>query len=175
MTKGSDIGLIGLAVMGKNLVLNMRDHGFSVSVYNRSQEKTREFLEDPEVLGSSIQGFYSLQEFVSSLERPRKILLMIKSGDPVDHTINALLPFLEEGDIIIDGGNSYFLDSERRFKELKSKQIFLLEQVFPEVKKGLVTVLQLCLGEISGLGNLSNLYFFLLLLNRKMGSRVVLG
>ncbi|WP_213318428.1 decarboxylating NADP(+)-dependent phosphogluconate dehydrogenase [Chlamydiifrater volucris] len=126
MTKGSDIGLIGLAVMGKNLVLNMRDHGFSVSVYNRSQEKTREFLEDPEVLGSSIQGFYSLQEFVSSLERPRKILLMIKSGDPVDHTINALLPFLEEGDIIIDGGNSYFLDSERRFKELKSKQIFFV-------------------------------------------------
>ncbi|WP_213357787.1 decarboxylating NADP(+)-dependent phosphogluconate dehydrogenase [Chlamydiifrater phoenicopteri] len=126
MTKGSDIGLIGLAVMGKNLVLNMRDHGFSVSVYNRSQEKTQEFLQEPEVLGSTIRGFYSLQDFISSLERPRKVLLMIKSGDPVDRTIDAMLPFLEKGDIIIDGGNSYFLDSERRYKYLQDKGILFV-------------------------------------------------
>ncbi|ANH79099.1 decarboxylating NADP(+)-dependent phosphogluconate dehydrogenase [Candidatus Chlamydia sanziniae] len=121
----TDIGLIGLAVMGKNLVLNMRDHGFSVSVYNRTLEKMRTFLaehsEDKKLL-----GFESLETFVQSLKRPRKVMLMIQAGHPIDELIQHLLPLLEPGDVIIDGGNSYFKDSERRCTELKEKGILFL-------------------------------------------------
>ncbi|AAD18504.1 phosphogluconate dehydrogenase [Chlamydia pneumoniae TW-183] len=121
----TNIGLIGLAVMGKNLVLNMIDHGFSVSVYNRTPEKTRDFLKEyPN--HRELVGFESLEDFVNSLERPRKIMLMIQAGKPVDQSIHALLPFLEPGDVIIDGGNSYFKDSERRCKELQEKGILFL-------------------------------------------------
>ncbi|AAF39196.1 phosphogluconate dehydrogenase (NADP(+)-dependent, decarboxylating) [Chlamydia muridarum str. Nigg] len=121
----ADIGLIGLAVMGKNLVLNMIDHGFAVSVYNRSPEKTEEFLKEHGE-NISLQGFTAIEEFVQSLKRPRKIMIMIKAGAPVDEMISSLLPFLEEGDILIDGGNSYYLDSERRYIDLKKKGILFV-------------------------------------------------
>ncbi|AUH45713.1 6-phosphogluconate dehydrogenase, decarboxylating [Chlamydia psittaci RD1] len=122
---GADIGLIGLAVMGKNLVLNMIDHGFSVSVYNRSPEKTREFLQEHSQ-SPELQGHEKLESFVRSLKRPRKIMLMIKAGTPVDQSIDSLLPYLEAGDIIIDGGNSYYKDSERRCRDLKEKGILFI-------------------------------------------------
>ncbi|MFC0298952.1 NADP-dependent phosphogluconate dehydrogenase [Geobacillus jurassicus] len=110
------IGVIGLAVMGKNLALNIESKGYSVAVYNRSREKTDEFLQ--EAKGKNIVGTYSIEEFVSALEKPRKILLMVKAGAPTDATIEQLKPHLEKGDILIDGGNTYFKDTQRRNKEL---------------------------------------------------------
>ncbi|WP_348663982.1 decarboxylating NADP(+)-dependent phosphogluconate dehydrogenase [Chlamydia vaughanii] len=125
MAEQADIGLIGLAVMGKNLVLNMIDHGFSVSVYNRSPEKTREFLQEHSER-AGLQGHENLEAFIRSLKRPRKVMLMIKAGAPVDQNIEALLPLLEAGDIIIDGGNSYYQDTERRYQQLKEKGILFV-------------------------------------------------
>ncbi|MCX8047495.1 MAG: NADP-dependent phosphogluconate dehydrogenase [Anoxybacillus gonensis] len=110
------IGVIGLAVMGKNLALNIESRGYSVAVYNRSREKTDEFLKEAE--GKNIVGTYSIEEFVNALEKPRKILLMVKAGAATDATIEQLKPYLEKGDIVIDGGNTYFKDSQRRNKEL---------------------------------------------------------
>mgnify|MGYP001226706098 FL=1 len=110
------IGVIGLAVMGKNLALNIESKGYSVAVYNRSREKTDEFLK--EAKGKNIVGTYSIEEFVNALEKPRKILLMVKAGAPTDATIEQLKPHLEKGDILIDGGNTYFKDTQRRNKEL---------------------------------------------------------
>ncbi|GAB6089714.1 decarboxylating NADP(+)-dependent phosphogluconate dehydrogenase [Spirochaeta dissipatitropha] len=121
----ADIALIGLAVMGQNLVLNMSDHGYTVAVYNRSPEKTRDFMKDS-AEGRSIQAAYSIEELVSQLKRPRKIMLMVKAGNVVDIFIDKLLPFLEEGDIIIDGGNSHFPDSSRRTAFLKEKGILFV-------------------------------------------------
>ena len=123
--KTYDIGLIGLAVMGQNLVLNMSDHGFSVVVYNRTLEKTEEFLKD-RAAGRDISGASSLEDFVAQLARPRKIMLMIKSGQPVDQTIDALIPLLEKGDVIIDGGNSFFQDTVRRYHHLREKGIHFI-------------------------------------------------
>ncbi|MGI9666635.1 MAG: NAD(P)-binding domain-containing protein, partial [Acidimicrobiia bacterium] len=113
----SNIGVIGLAVMGQNLVLNMADNGWNVSVFNRTPNKTEEFLEGP-AAASSVLGFYDIESFVQSLERPRRVMLMIKAGHPVDTQIEALLPLLESGDVVIDGGNSLYTDSERRCNEL---------------------------------------------------------
>ncbi|WP_226085294.1 NADP-dependent phosphogluconate dehydrogenase [Mesobacillus sp. S13] len=110
------IGVIGLAVMGKNLAMNIESRGYSVSVYNRSREKTDEMLE--ETKGKKVVGTYSIEEFVQSLEKPRKILLMVKAGAATDATIDQLKPHLEKGDIIIDGGNTYFADTQRRNQEL---------------------------------------------------------
>ncbi|GAM16355.1 NADP-dependent phosphogluconate dehydrogenase [Mesobacillus selenatarsenatis] len=110
------IGVIGLAVMGKNLAMNIESRGYSVSVYNRSREKTDEMLE--ETKGKNIVGTFTIEEFVQSLEKPRKILLMVKAGAATDATIEQLKPHLEKGDIIIDGGNTYFADTQRRNKEL---------------------------------------------------------
>ena len=110
------IGVIGLAVMGKNLALNIESRGYSVAVYNRSREKTDEFLQ--EAKGKNIVGTYSIEEFVNALEKPRKILLMVKAGAATDATIEQLKPYLEKGDIVIDGGNTYFKDTQRRNKEL---------------------------------------------------------
>ncbi|WP_415816170.1 NADP-dependent phosphogluconate dehydrogenase [Mesobacillus thioparans] len=110
------IGVIGLAVMGKNLAMNIESRGYSVSVYNRSREKTDEMLAETE--GKNIYGTFSIEEFVQSLEKPRKILLMVKAGAATDATIEQLKPHLEKGDIIIDGGNTYFADTQRRNKEL---------------------------------------------------------
>ncbi|MBB6733708.1 NADP-dependent phosphogluconate dehydrogenase [Cohnella zeiphila] len=113
------IGVVGLAVMGKNLAMNIESKGFSVSVYNRSPEKTNELLE--EAKGRNFVGTFSVEEFVQSLETPRKILIMVKAGGPTDDTINQLVPYLDEGDILIDGGNAYFPDTQRRNRELQAK------------------------------------------------------
>ncbi|MBG9915632.1 NADP-dependent phosphogluconate dehydrogenase [Bacillus sonorensis] len=118
------IGVVGLAVMGKNLALNIESRGFSVSVYNRSSEKTEEFLKEAE--GKNVVGTYSIEEFVASLEKPRKILLMVKAGTPTDATIQSLLPHLEKGDILIDGGNTYYKDTQRRNRELAESGIHFI-------------------------------------------------
>ncbi len=120
-----DIGLIGLAVMGQNLVLNMEDHGFCVAVFNRTAERTREFMEQ-RAQGRRIVAAYELEEFVAALRRPRIVMLMVKAGWPVDAFIEKLVPLLEPGDIIIDGGNSFFKDTERRAQELAEKGIHFL-------------------------------------------------
>lgn len=118
----ADIGLIGLAVMGQNLVLNMNDHGYTVAVYNRTVTKVDEFIEGP-AKGTKVIGTHSIKELISKLKRPRRVMLMVKAGEPVDEFINQCLPYLEKGDIIIDGGNSLFTDTNRRCKELNSKGI----------------------------------------------------
>lgn len=116
MDKGFDIGLVGLSVMGRSLALNMADHGFRVAGYNRSPEVTDRVLkEHPH---KNLTGFYSLEALVSALERPRKVLLMIRAGAAVDGVLDRLLPLLEPGDIVMDGGNSYFADTDRRAKKL---------------------------------------------------------
>lgn len=113
------IGVIGLAVMGKNLALNMESKGFSVALYNRSPEKTNELLVEAE--GKNVVGTFSLEQFVQSLETPRKILIMVKAGQATDDTIDQLVPYLDQGDILIDGGNAYFPDTQRRNKDLQAK------------------------------------------------------
>ncbi|MCY8484505.1 phosphogluconate dehydrogenase (NADP(+)-dependent, decarboxylating) [Bacillus atrophaeus] len=118
------IGVIGLAVMGKNLALNIESRGFSVSVYNRSSSKTEEFLQEAQ--GKNVVGTYSIEEFVQSLEAPRKILLMVKAGAATDATIQSLLPHLEKDDILIDGGNTYYKDTQRRNKELAESGIHFI-------------------------------------------------
>jgi len=115
-----ELGLIGLAVMGQNLVLNMADHGFRVAVYNRTTAKVDEFLQKA-ARGRKIAGAYSLEELVSLLQHPRRVMLMVKAGPPVDDFIRALLPLLEPGDIIIDGGNSNFEDTIRRTAEVEAQ------------------------------------------------------
>jgi len=120
-----DIGLIGLAVMGQNLVLNMNDHGFKVAVFNRTVEKVDAFLAN-EAKGTKVVGAHSIEELTGLLKRPRRVMLMIKAGDTVDKMIEQLLPHLEKGDIIIDGGNSLFTDTNRRTKELAAKGILFI-------------------------------------------------
>jgi len=114
-----DIGLIGLAVMGQNLALNIRDKGFSIAVFNRSPEKTHSFIEQ----NQGVIGCFNIEEFVKQLKKPRKIIMMVKAGKAVDELIEQLLPHLEENDILIDGGNSFFLETERRIKYLNNKKI----------------------------------------------------
>lgn len=116
----ADIGLIGLAVMGQNLVLNMNDHGFVVSVYNRTTTKVSDFL-NGSAKGTSIVGTYSIEDFVASLKSPRRIMILVKAGPAVDALIEQLTPHLDEGDIIIDGGNSHFPDTQRRARALEEK------------------------------------------------------
>ncbi|RXZ77061.1 NADP-dependent phosphogluconate dehydrogenase [Paenibacillaceae bacterium] len=113
------IGVIGLAVMGKNLALNIESRGFTVSVFNRSREKTDDLVR--EAAGKNLVPSYTIEEFVQSLEVPRKILIMVQAGKGTDDTINQLVPHLTEGDIIIDGGNAYFPDTQRRSKELEAQ------------------------------------------------------
>lgn len=119
------IGLIGLAVMGQNLVLNMNDHGFKVAVYNRTTSKVDEFLVGP-AKGTAVIGAHSLEELINSLETPRIVMLMVKAGSVVDQYINDLLPLLSHDDIIIDGGNSLFTDTHRRTQALKEKGILYI-------------------------------------------------
>ncbi|WP_026473299.1 decarboxylating NADP(+)-dependent phosphogluconate dehydrogenase [Alkaliflexus imshenetskii] len=121
----SDIGLIGLAVMGENLVLNMESKGFQVSVYNRSTDKVDNFMAG-RAKGKNIKGTRTLEELVQSLERPRKVMLMIKAGSAVDASIESLIPLLEPGDIIIDGGNTHFPDTDRRTAYVESKGLLYI-------------------------------------------------
>jgi 6-phosphogluconate dehydrogenase len=120
-----DIGLIGLAVMGQNLVLNMNDHGYKVAVFNRTVSKVDDFLGN-EAKGTQVVGAHSLEEFAGLLKRPRRVMLMVKAGDTVDQMIDHALPYLEAGDIVIDGGNSLFTDSNRRTKDLAAKGILFI-------------------------------------------------
>src|ERR1700761_209869 len=104
MEPQADIALIGLAVMGQNLILNMNDHGFTVVAFNRTVSKVDNFLVN-EAKGTKVIGAHSVEEMVANLKKPRRIMLMVKAGDPVDETVDHILPHLEAGDIIIDGGN----------------------------------------------------------------------
>ena len=115
-----DFGLIGLAVMGQNLVLNIESRGFSVAVFNRTTSKTEAFIRD-RCQGKNITGALELEDFVKSLKKPRKIMLMVKAGDAVDAFIDKIVPLLDKGDILIDGGNSFFGDTIRRSKALAGK------------------------------------------------------
>ncbi len=121
----ADIGLIGLAVMGENLVMNMESKGFTVAVYNRTAEKVRKFTAG-RAAGKNILGAYSPEDLVSLLKKPRKIMFMVKAGEAVDALIETLLPLLEAGDILIDGGNSYYKDTDRRTKYVESKGLFYI-------------------------------------------------
>jgi 6-phosphogluconate dehydrogenase len=118
----ADIALIGLAVMGQNIVMNMNDHGFTVAVYNRTTSVTDEFLATT-AKGSKVIGTHTLEELVGALKKPRRVFILVKAGAAVDAVIDQLTPLLEKGDIVIDGGNSHFPDSERRFNKLKEKGI----------------------------------------------------
>jgi 6-phosphogluconate dehydrogenase len=120
-----DIGLIGLAVMGQNLVLNMNDHGYKVAVFNRTVSKVDEFVTN-EAKGTQVAGAHSIEELVAGLKKPRRVMLMVKAGDTVDQMIGQLTPHLEKGDIIIDGGNSHFPDSTRRTRDLAAKGILFI-------------------------------------------------
>src|SRR5215472_17382590 len=125
MEPTADIAVIGLAVMGQNLILNMNDHGFTVVAYNRTVSKVGEFL-SKEANGTNVLGAHSFEEMVKLLKRPRKVMLMVKAGAPVDEFIEHLLPYLEPGDLIIDGGNSHFPDTIRRTKYLESKGLMFV-------------------------------------------------
>src|SRR5580704_16709119 len=125
MEPKADIAMIGLAVMGQNLILNMNDHGFVVVAYNRTVAKVEEFLAN-QAKGTNIIGASSIPEMVALLKRPRRIMMLVKAGVAVDEFIEQLLPHLEKGDIIIDGGNSLFIDTIRRTKYLESKGLLFV-------------------------------------------------
>ncbi len=120
-----DIGLIGLAVMGQNLVLNMNDHGYAVAVFNRTTSKVDDFINE-QAKGTKVVGTHSIKQMCEQLKLPRRVMMMVKAGKVVDETIEQILPYLEKGDIIIDGGNSLYSDSDRRTKDLAAKGILFL-------------------------------------------------
>src|SRR5947209_108169 len=124
-TPTADIGLIGLAVMGENLVLNMESHGYTVAVYNRTTSKVDDFV-GGRGEGKKLVGAHSVKDLVASLKRPRKIMIMVKAGSAVDAVINELAPLLEPGDILIDGGNTHYPDTTRRTKALKEKGLLFV-------------------------------------------------
>lgn len=121
----ADIGLIGLAVMGQNLILNMNDKGYTVCAYNRTTSKVDDFLNN-EAKGTNVVGAHSVEEFVAKLKRPRKMIILVKAGPAVDAFIDTLVPHLEQGDIIIDGGNSHYPDSIRRCEALEKKGLLFV-------------------------------------------------
>lgn len=121
----ADIGLIGLAVMGENLVLNMESHGYTVAVYNRTTQKVDDFV-NGRGKGKNIIGTHTVEELIKNLKSPRKVMIMVKAGNPVDKVIDQLVPLLDKGDIIIDGGNTHFPDSIRRTKELEEKGLLFI-------------------------------------------------
>ncbi|MFQ5982466.1 MAG: NADP-dependent phosphogluconate dehydrogenase, partial [Woeseiaceae bacterium] len=125
----SDIGLIGLAVMGQNLVLNMADHGYNVSVYNRTTSKMTAFIDrvqSAEPSKDRVHGFEALEDFVASIKRPRKVILLVQAGGGTDAAIDSLLPHLEQGDIVIDGGNAHWMDTIRRDKDIRAKGLHFM-------------------------------------------------
>jgi len=123
--KTCDIGLIGLAVMGQNLVLNMNDHGYKVAVFNRTVSKVDEFINN-QAKGTKVVGTGSIHEMCRVLKTPRRVMIMVKAGEVVDQTIEQILPHLQKGDIIIDGGNSLFEDTIRRTKYVESKGLLYI-------------------------------------------------
>ena len=125
MEPKGDIALIGLAVMGQNLILNINDHGYTVVAYNRTVEKVDEFL-NKEAKGTNVIGAHSIEEMVKLLKKPRRVMMLVKAGKPVDDFIEQLIPYLEPGDIIIDGGNSLFEDTNRRVKYVESKGLLYI-------------------------------------------------
>ena len=125
MQQQGDIAVIGLAVMGQNLILNMNDHGYTVVAYNRTVSTVDSFLERA-AKGTRVIGAHSLEEMISKLKTPRKIMLMVKAGKPVDDTIEQLIPLCSKGDLIIDGGNSYFTDTIRRTKYCEEKGLLFI-------------------------------------------------
>ncbi|NOZ24332.1 MAG: NADP-dependent phosphogluconate dehydrogenase [Planctomycetes bacterium] len=122
---GQDFGLTGLAVMGQNLALNVESKGFSIAVHNRTGEKTKEFFKK-RCKKKKVVATYSIKDFVKAVKRPRKIMIMVKAGDPVDEVIKQITPYLSKGDLLIDGGNSFFMDTERRSKSLARKGILYI-------------------------------------------------
>ena len=155
MAEGTcDIGLIGLAVMGQNLVLNMNDHGYKVAVFNRTTSKVDEFLAD-EAKGTQVVGTHSAKELCAALKLPRRVMLMVKAGEVVDQTIEHVLPYLEKGDILIDGGNSLFTDTNRRTKDLAAEGDPVYRyRVFRVEKRVRGLVRRLCRGEIRRRGRM---------------------
>ena len=125
VSRGYDVGLIGMGVMGANLVLNIADHGFSVVVYDATAEKTREFIQQ-EVGNRKIKAAGTLRELVALLRRPRAVILLVPAGTPVDAVIGDLMPYFEPGDLVIDGGNSHFTDTNRREKALAEKGLLFM-------------------------------------------------
>ena len=125
MIKKCDFGLIGLAVMGENLALNVESRGFSVAVFNRTTSKVDDFIRG-RAAGKNFVGCHSVKELVESLKTPRKIMLMVKAGPAVDEFIEQLLPLLSPGDVIIDGGNTHFTDTERRTQYVESKGLLYI-------------------------------------------------
>ncbi len=126
MADKADIGLIGLAVMGQNLVLNMNDKGFKVAVFNRTVSKVDDFLAGAAEGRQTIYGAHSIEELMGMLSSPKKIMLMVQAGQAVDDFIELLIPHLDEGDLIIDGGNSHFPDTTRRTKYLAEKNMLYI-------------------------------------------------
>ena len=138
-----DIGLIGLAVMGQNLVLNMNDHGYKVAVFNRTVSKVDDFINN-EAKGTQIVGAHSIEELAAMLKRPRRVMLMVKAGSTVDDLIGQLVPHLEAGDIIIDGGNSHFPDTIRRAEEMAGRASSSSAPASPAAKKARATAPPSC-------------------------------
>jgi 6-phosphogluconate dehydrogenase len=135
MEAKGDIAVIGLAVMGQNLILNMDDHGFTVVAYNRTVSKVDDFLAK-KARGTKVLGAHSIEEMVKLLKRPRRVMLMVRAGSPVDEFIERLSPRLEPGDIIIDGGNSLFEDTNRRVKYVESKGLLYIGTGVPGGEEG---------------------------------------
>jgi len=125
MEPKGDIAMIGLAVMGQNLILNMNDHGFTVVAYNRTVSKVDDFLND-EAKGTNVIGAHSIEEMVGHLKRPRRVMMLVKAGQPVDDIIDRVIPYLEPGDIIIDGGNSLYQDTIRRTEYLRARGLLFI-------------------------------------------------
>ena len=126
MNEQADIGLIGLAVMGQNLALNIADHGYRVAVFNRSPERTRAFIDSPEAKGRPLVPTFELAALLQKIKKPRAIIMMVKAGEPVDLQIEQLLPLLEPGDVLVDGGNAQYQDTIRREKELRERGILFV-------------------------------------------------
>ncbi|HEX5102630.1 MAG TPA: NAD(P)-binding domain-containing protein, partial [Pirellulaceae bacterium] len=125
MPATADIGLIGLAVMGENLALNIESRGYTIAVFNRTVEKVDHLIQG-RAKGKKFVGCHSIEELVAAVKTPRKIMMMVKAGQPVDELIEQLLPHMSPGDVLIDGGNEYYLNTERRTKYVESKGLLYI-------------------------------------------------
>ena len=137
----ADIGLVGLAVMGQNIVLNMADHGFHVAVYNRTTSTMQAFVDEHPAgsfgdLGGAVSGYPELADFVAAIKRPRRVMILVKAGRATDAVIDSLTPLLDQGDIIIDGGNAHWEDTIRRERALKEKGLLFVGSGISDDKEG---------------------------------------